>query len=232
MVGLRPELGRGHEPAGLDSGAWQCAPPSDPAYDGFFFGEPPWFVYEDEADWVFAEDGVRLVFSKLGFPPFDQIVDPGGSGELDPEEDLRPREVEEEIDPVVSARVEAAVLQVVELLVQGDYLAIERSHGDPYPRAGALARTFEEPVAMSGHTLVMPESDWWSLAEITRWVDSPNEFLVDVPLWTVSEGEIGLSAHLLVTEDRGEYHAELRNIDPIWSDGPRRRTWRRSPDSG
>jgi hypothetical protein len=49
-------------------------PPSDPERtDLFFGGANPWSTYQDVAYWTFAEDSVRLLFSLLGFPAFDEI---------------------------------------------------------------------------------------------------------------------------------------------------------------
>jgi hypothetical protein len=48
--------------------------PSDPeSADLFFGGEYAWSTDEDVVRWSFAEDGVRLLFSLLGFPAFDRI---------------------------------------------------------------------------------------------------------------------------------------------------------------
>ena len=58
-------------------------PPSEPVRSDLFFGGPnPWITYEDEAGWGFAEDGVRLVFSLLGFPAFDQVAHPESEDDL------------------------------------------------------------------------------------------------------------------------------------------------------
>jgi hypothetical protein len=54
-------------------------PPQDLERADLFFGGPnPWDTYEGEAYWTFAEDGVRLLFSLLGFPPFDSTGSPAG----------------------------------------------------------------------------------------------------------------------------------------------------------
>lgn len=54
-------------------------PPWDPERADLFFGGPnPWSTYEGEEYWTFAEDGVRLLFSLLGFPPFDSTRSPAG----------------------------------------------------------------------------------------------------------------------------------------------------------
>jgi hypothetical protein len=50
-------------------------PPSDPGRADLFFGGPdPWSTCEGETYWTFAEDGVRLLFSLLGFPAFDETA--------------------------------------------------------------------------------------------------------------------------------------------------------------
>jgi hypothetical protein len=50
-------------------------PPSDPDRADLFFGGPdPWATYDGETYWMFAEDGVRLLFSLLGFPAFDETA--------------------------------------------------------------------------------------------------------------------------------------------------------------
>jgi hypothetical protein len=55
--------------------AHRVHPPSDPERAGLFFGgASPWDTYEDVAYWMFAEDGLRLLFSLLGFPAFDEIA--------------------------------------------------------------------------------------------------------------------------------------------------------------
>jgi hypothetical protein len=57
--------------------AHRVQPPSDPERaDLFFAGADPWDSYEDVVYWMFAEDGVRLLFSLLGFPAFDEIARP------------------------------------------------------------------------------------------------------------------------------------------------------------
>lgn len=62
-------------------------PPSDPERADLFFGGPsPWSTYEGEAYWTFAEDGVRLLFSLLGFPAFDETA----RAEQEPEADAGP----------------------------------------------------------------------------------------------------------------------------------------------
>jgi hypothetical protein len=52
----------------------------------FFHGPNPWGTYDNEASWVFAEDGVRFVFHLLGFPPFDAIASPRDEAEAQAEE--------------------------------------------------------------------------------------------------------------------------------------------------
>jgi hypothetical protein len=61
--------------------------PPDPERADLFFGGPnPWSTYEGKAYWMFAEDGVRLLFSLLGFPAFDETA----RAEQEPEADAGP----------------------------------------------------------------------------------------------------------------------------------------------
>jgi hypothetical protein len=71
----------------LKPGETQVHPPSDPERADLFFGGPnPWSTYEGQAYWRFAEDGVRLLFSLLGFPAFDETA----VAEQEPEADAGP----------------------------------------------------------------------------------------------------------------------------------------------
>jgi len=59
------------------AGEQRVHPPSDPERADLFFGGPnPWRTYDGETYWMFAEDSVRLLFSLLGFPPFDSTSSP------------------------------------------------------------------------------------------------------------------------------------------------------------
>lgn len=50
-------------------------PESSPPYDGpFFADDDPWYDEGGETGWVFAEDGVRLVYHRLGLPSIDEAV--------------------------------------------------------------------------------------------------------------------------------------------------------------
>jgi hypothetical protein len=62
-------------------------PPPDPERAGLFFGGAnPWRTYAGEAYWKFAEDGVRLLFSLLGFPAFGETA----RAEQEPGADVEP----------------------------------------------------------------------------------------------------------------------------------------------
>jgi hypothetical protein len=50
-------------------------PESSPPTDGpFFADDDPWYDEDGETGWVFAEDGVRLVYHRLGLPSLDEAV--------------------------------------------------------------------------------------------------------------------------------------------------------------
>ena len=52
------------------------APGSVAPTDAPGFSDDPWYDEADRSGWVFAEDGVRLVYQRLGLPNLDEIVFP------------------------------------------------------------------------------------------------------------------------------------------------------------
>lgn len=93
--------------------------------------------------------------------------------------------------------IEGAVRAVVDLLVAGDYVAIERSDEGGLVSAEEIGTA----VAEYGRTLATPEEGWFDAVALTRAVDSSRpRFHADVPLWTVEDGRSDLTLELQITE--------------------------------
>ena len=102
---------------------------------------------------------------------------------------------------------EAQVREVVELLVHGDYAAIERRTGGVRLHAEHLA----EAVAEYGRRLVVPPAGAAPL-DVIEFQDGSG-WAVVVDLWTTEEGESDLSLELTVRRSQvGPLRIEVDNL--------------------
>jgi hypothetical protein len=98
--------------------------------------------------------------------------------------------------PGVTA-VEVAVGTVVDLLVRGEYEAVERiTEGDRMS-----AEEIGEAISEYGRTLVRPDPvEWWPLVVVTPVTVERGKLHVAAPLWTAEEGRSDLTLELWLTE--------------------------------
>lgn len=106
--------------------------------------------------------------------------------------------------------IEAAVRVVVDLLVRGRYMTVEK-----VTRGRRLtASEMESAITTYGRTLVTPAENWWSTVEITP-IDAGEQqaFHVVAPLWTREEGRSDLSVELRLMESSARvYETEVLDI--------------------
>jgi hypothetical protein len=93
--------------------------------------------------------------------------------------------------------VEVTVRTLVDLLVRGEYEAVERmTEGDRMS-----AREIDQEISEYGRTLARPDpAEWWPLVEITPVTAERGKLHVAVPLWTVEEGRSDLTLELWLNE--------------------------------
>ena len=93
--------------------------------------------------------------------------------------------------------VEVAVGSVVDLLVRGEYEAVERiTEGDRMS-----AEEIGEAISEYGRTLVRPDrAEWWPLVVVTPVTAERGKLHVEAPLWTAEEGRSDLTLELWLTE--------------------------------
>jgi len=99
---------------------------------------------------------------------------------------------------------------VVDLLVDGDYGALASMTRN----RRLLEHEIREAIEEYGETLVYPPSESWDAVEIIE-IDGaqPPAFHVDVPLWTVEDGESDLFVELeMIERHQGVFAVELLNI--------------------
>ncbi|WP_445367701.1 DUF7668 domain-containing protein [Methylomonas sp. BW4-1] len=107
-------------------------------------------------------------------------------------------------------RIVVTVKQVVEWLVTGDFVAIER-----YTNGERLtANLISEAISEYGHKLVMPPSDAFDQLDLIEVVGvSPRKWSVRFDLWTEREGRSDLSLECtLIYTDEGLLAVEVDNI--------------------
>jgi hypothetical protein len=96
------------------------------------------------------------------------------------------------VDPV-----EVTVRAVVDLLVRGEYEAVERMAEGERMSAGEI----DQAISEYGRTLVRPDlAEWWPLVEITPVTAERGKVHVAAPLWTVEEGRSDLTLELWLNE--------------------------------
>jgi hypothetical protein len=105
--------------------------------------------------------------------------------------------------------MEAAVRIVVDLIVRGQYTAVERiTRG-----RGMTADELERAVAAYGRTLVSPDDEWWSLVDVTEIAVERNAFHVAAPMWTVEEGRSDLTLELRLRQtSAGIFESEILDL--------------------
>ena len=106
--------------------------------------------------------------------------------------------------------IEVAVRVVMDLLVRGQYVTVEK-----VTRGRRLgADQISSAISSYGRLLVPPGDDWWSYVKITPTDagDLPS-FHVVAPLWTREEGRSDLALEMILHESPLKvYDTELLNI--------------------
>jgi hypothetical protein len=93
--------------------------------------------------------------------------------------------------------VEVAVGTVFDLLVRGEYEAVERMTEGDRMSAGEIS----EAISEFGRTLVRPDTEeWWPLVVVTPVTAERGKLHVAAPLWTAEEGRSDLTLELWLTE--------------------------------
>ena len=106
--------------------------------------------------------------------------------------------------------IEVAVRVVVDLLVRGEYGAIEKLTRGVRLSASEL----ESSIRNYGRTLVPPGPAWWTSVTITPVVaEGPPAVHLAVPLWTAEEGRSDLTLELKLTQSAwGTLDTEVLDI--------------------
>jgi hypothetical protein len=106
--------------------------------------------------------------------------------------------------------IEVAVRVIVDLLVRGQYVTVEKVTRGRRLTADQIAAA----IAEYGRTLTAPADDWWSTVEITPiHVGEHAAFHVAAPLWTCEEGRSDLTLELQLTESSAQiFESEVLNI--------------------
>jgi hypothetical protein len=106
--------------------------------------------------------------------------------------------------------IEVSVRTIVDLLVRGEYMGVERITQGFRRSAAEIA----EAIGEYGRTLVAPDPQaWWPLVVITPVTSEPGKVHVAAPLWTEEEGRSDLTVELWLTEFMpGLFRPGLLNI--------------------
>ena len=106
--------------------------------------------------------------------------------------------------------VEVSVRIIVDLLVRGDYMAVERITQNFRMSAAEM----HEAISEYGRTLVPPDPlTWWPQVVITPVTTEHGKVHVAAPLWTEEEGKSDLTVELWLTEFApGLFRPGLLNI--------------------
>lgn len=93
--------------------------------------------------------------------------------------------------------VEVSVRVIVDLLVRGDYEAVERITQSFRMSAAEI----DEAISEYGRTLIAPDPQaWWPQVTVTPVTSEPGKVHVAAPLWTKEEGRSDLTVELWLTE--------------------------------
>ena len=106
--------------------------------------------------------------------------------------------------------IEVAVRVIIDLLVRGQYVTVEKVTRGRRLRADQISLA----ITSYGRLLVPPGDDWWPSVQVTpiNVADHP-AFHVAAPLWTREEGRSDLTLELELNEASPEiYESELLNI--------------------
>ena len=97
----------------------------------------------------------------------------------------------------LASQIRTAVSMVVNLLVRGEYEALESMTRGRMLSADLLRRAVED----YGHRLVTPPDSAWEQLDVVEARDiEPTTFLIDFPLWTEDEGMSDLFLQLRLVE--------------------------------
>jgi hypothetical protein len=106
--------------------------------------------------------------------------------------------------------IETAVRVIVDLLVRGQYVTVEK-----VTRGRRLtANQISSAISAYGRTLVSPGDDWWSTLKITPIdISERAAFHVAAPLWAREEGRSDLTLEMILCESPLRvWDSEILNI--------------------
>jgi hypothetical protein len=102
---------------------------------------------------------------------------------------------------------------VVDLLVRGEYEAVERLSGGRRLSAPEMRAAVE---GYGRHLVMPPDAEWRQLDAVRISGSEPPSHHVVVPLWTAEEGRSDLSLELRLTESQpGVYETEVLDIHSL-----------------
>lgn len=105
--------------------------------------------------------------------------------------------------------VHAAITAIAQLLVAGDYRAVERMTDG----RRLTAEQIEQAVLDYGNTLVPLPPEALDQAEVYPFEGDPGSCVAEVDLWTREEGRSDLTLEVMLeSRDDGGYDVSVRNI--------------------
>lgn len=108
----------------------------------------------------------------------------------------------------IDYQFQAAIREVVELLVRGEFAVLERDG-----RSGRLnSQEIESAISEYGKRLISLPDNSFQSADCYDIEGVKNTWTMDIPLWTAEEGESDLTLSITVTKENDSIHVGINDI--------------------